>query len=130
MGAQNNAETRNGGEFRAFGLGFVGPDKRSGNNASSGRHLYKRGFWDDNSIVQADLGEIVWITVENINALGTHIEITSNNDGSRSLILPPFGCFTFKFSVFREEPVGWNFTISSFSDVFAVRYTIESTVVP
>jgi hypothetical protein len=120
----------NNAEFKAFGLGFRGPAKPYANTTSGGRHLYKSGIWDDNSVVQADLGETVWITVENNNVLGTHIIISSNKDGSQALVLPPFGSYTFKFSVLMEEPVRWYFTISSFSDVFSVRYTIESNLVP
>lgn len=94
------------------------------------RNFYAAGTWNGNTTVNASLGQAVWITVKNVNVLGTTISISPNFGQTQQLILLPLQQHTFSFSVFSEEPVGWTFDISTMSDAFIVTYIIESTWIP
>ncbi|TAL17603.1 hypothetical protein EPN96_04600 [bacterium] len=131
MGGFNNTEAATGDEkFKAFGLGFVGPNKGSHNPSTSGRHLYESGVWSRDASISARLGQVVWITVKNVNAIGTTIEITSNNGGRDAAILLPYLEAEFRFDNGGAEPLFWHFEVRTESDAFLVNYTIESTWVP
>ena len=94
------------------------------------RNFYAAGTWNGNTTVNVSLGQAVWITVKNVNVLGTTISISHNFGQIQQLILLPLQQHTFCFSIFSSEPVGWTFDISTVSDAFIVTYIIESTWIP
>lgn len=94
------------------------------------RNFYVAGTWNADTTVNASLGQAVWISVKNVNILGTTISISSNFGQTQQMILLPQQQHTFYFSVFSSEPIGWTFDISTVSDAFIVTYIIESTWVP
>lgn len=95
------------------------------------RHFYEAGNWTDNAEISANLGQAVWITVENVNILGTTISIRENNSQNvqQSIILPK-SKIEFQFTQFGTEPMFRKFNMRTNSDAFIVNYTIESTWVP
>lgn len=96
------------------------------------RNYHSSGSWNSDSTITGSFGQVVWITVENVNVLGTGIEIEANRGGVRykQSHLLPYVPITFNFSDFGEEPMGWTFNITPKADAFIVNYTIESTWVP
>ena len=94
------------------------------------RNFYAAGAWNGNTSFNASLGQAVWITVKNVNVLGTTIRISDQFGQTQEIILLPLLSHTFKFAVFGEEPLGWQFNVSTISDAFIVGYKIESTWIP
>ena len=95
------------------------------------RYLYATGVWNGDVAFSAELGQVVWIEVKNVNVLGTTITIDSGHlDGDRSMHLFPFASHTFRFNSLTGNVVGWSFRISTISDAFVVQYAIYSTWVP
>jgi hypothetical protein len=90
------------------------------------------GFWNGGTDLQMDLGQVVWITVTNLNVLGTSITIEAYvgdmQIGKRQdVILLQGRPYTFRYSIFSTEPVSWRFYIGTHADAFQVKYFIEST---
>jgi hypothetical protein len=96
----------------------------------NGRNFYAAGSWNGNTTLSASLGQVVWITVKNINVLGTTISISPSRGQAQKLILLPQQTHTFVFSNLTSEPFIWIFNISTESDAFIVAYRIESTWIP
>jgi hypothetical protein len=94
------------------------------------RNFYAAGAWNADTSFTEALGQAVWITVKNLNVLGTTIVVDSNHGQEQRLILLPQQSHTFYFAVFSSEPVGWEFDVSTLSDAFIVTYRIESTWIP
>jgi hypothetical protein len=93
------------------------------------------GFWDGSTDFSMELGQVVWLTVKNVNALGTTITVKAYVGGQqigskKDLVLIPGKSSTFRFSIFANEPVTWKFYIGTYADAFLVQYTIESTWKP
>lgn len=93
-------------------------------------HHYMSGSWNGDTSFDAELGQVVYISVRNVNILGTTITIDSNHDHSQSLILLPQQERIFRFDYFAAVPHGWHFNVSTNSDAFMVTYEIRSTWVP
>jgi RHS repeat-associated protein len=101
------------------------------------RYFYQAGNATGKTEINAELGQAVWITVKNVNVLGTTVRISEQAGAlsQRSIstqegILLPLTQQEFKFTTFGVEPMNRNFTIDSVSDAFIINYTIESTWVP
>lgn len=112
------------------------PTSKKSENPSKGpkdnKHFYTKGIWNNmgNDYLEADLGQVVWITVKNINVLGTTIEIEPNYGDKQVAVILPLSSVEFRFDLFAEEPVHWKFNVSSYSDAFIVGYTVRSTWIP
>lgn len=94
------------------------------------RNFYAAGSWNANTTVNASLGQTVWITVKNVNVLGTTISIAPNTGATQQSILLPQQQREFSFYRFGNEPMSWIYNVSTKSDAFIVTYKIESTWVP
>ena len=93
------------------------------------------GYWDGSTDFSMELGQVVWLTVKNVNVLGTTISVRAYAGGQqiglqKDVVLIPGKSSTFRFSVFANEPVTWKFYIDTYADAFQVQYTIESTWKP
>ena len=73
-------------------------------------------------------GQILIIDVKNLNTLGTTFSVSTHllNEEQSAIILPR-NTHRFKFSIFGEEPMGWNIKTKTSSDVCSVTVTIYST---
>jgi len=102
-----------------------------GLSAGSNRFFYKSGNWKRNADISGQLGQVVWITVKNINVLETTISIQDNAFyNTQQRIILPLSKVDFKFAQFGTEPMQREFRIRTNSDAFIVNYIIESTWVP
>lgn len=78
-------------------------------------------------------GQVVRITVRNINVLGVGVSISDNSAFGRTdeFILLPFMSRTLTYSLFAEEPVTRSFTLgTTVSDAGIYTADLESTWVP
>ncbi|MDO3377154.1 carboxypeptidase-like regulatory domain-containing protein [Geoalkalibacter halelectricus] len=94
------------------------------------RNYHSSGSWTSDTKVSGQFGQVVWITVNNVNWLGTGISISSNKGQYKESHLLPYLPVTFQFSTFSAEPISWQFDVSAKADAFVVTYTIESTWIP
>jgi hypothetical protein len=87
------------------------------------------GTLNGNGSISGNFGQSVKITFKNVNVLGTTLNITDTGPfgETQGIILLPQQSKTFTFSIFGEEPIFWNFDVSTVSDAFIVTYSIEST---
>ena len=85
------------------------------------------GSWNSDTTYVKKGGMTMKFEVKNINVLGTTLTIASNYGGSQSKIIPPFSTIEFSFDCFRNEPMTWNFDISTNSDAFIVTWVLYST---
>lgn len=106
--------------------------KKSETPPKDNKHFYTKGNWNNmgNDYLEADLGQVVWITVKNANVFGTTIEIEPNYGDKQVAVILPLASVEFRFELFAEEPVHWKFNVSSYSDAFIVGYTVKSTWIP
>lgn len=93
------------------------------------RYLYATGVWNGDVAFSAELGQVVWIEVKNVNVLGTTIIIDCDRAASQRMYLPPFMSHTFEFSCLDDVDF-WRFQVSTYADAFVVQYAIYSTWVP
>jgi hypothetical protein len=91
---------------------------------------HSSGSWNAGSTMHAQGGQAMTFKVKNASVLGTTLTITSNLDGTRSLIIPPLTTMDFEFTCFGSEPMGWKFDISTDSAAFIVTWDLYSTWVP
>ena len=92
---------------------------------------YESGIWTANTGFSPQLGQAIKIKVTNINVLGTTISVESvNTQETQQSILIPYKETEFKFTQFGAEPMNWEFKIRTESDVFSVKYKIDSSWVP
>jgi hypothetical protein len=68
--------------------------------------------------------------LKNTNILGASIKITDHLGVSHSQLLLPGQTVQMEFAIFRGEPVGWTFTVTTDSDAFVVAWQLWSTWVP
>ncbi len=85
------------------------------------------GSLNSNGSISGAFEQAVKLTFNNVNILGTTIQVTSSSGVTEQSILIPMGSATFTFYNFGEEPQEWNFDVSTVSDAFIVTYEIEST---
>lgn len=87
------------------------------------------GALTGDATVSGSFGQAVKLTFTNQNILGTTISVkdTSPFGQTKESIILPQQSVTFTFSSFGEEPMGWNFDVSTNSDAFVVSYGVEST---
>lgn len=90
----------------------------------------RSGIWTGDSSLSVSGGQAMRFFLKNRNVLGTTIQITADGGETHSLVLLPMGSAVMTFSRFGCEPMGWNFEISTNSDVFFVEWTLCSTWVP
>ena len=95
------------------------------------RNYAASGFLNGNASESYSLGMVVWITVENINVLGTTVTIYprvgTNNLTPQGAIVLPMMKHTFRFDYWGNEPMGWTFDFRTESDVLLANYRVEST---
>lgn len=87
------------------------------------------GALTGSATISGSYGQAVKLTFKNQNILGTTISVKDTGpfgETKESIILPQQSV-TFTFSSFGEEPMGWNFEVSTKSDAFVVSYGVEST---
>jgi hypothetical protein len=79
--------------------------------------------------ISGSFGQAVKLTFTNQNIVGTTISVkdTSPFGQTKESIILPQQSVTFTFSSFGEEPMGWDFDVSTNSDAFIVSYGVEST---
>jgi len=94
------------------------------------RNYHSSGSWTSDTTISGQFGQVVWITVKNVNVLGTGISISNDKGQSKESHLLPYIPVTFQFSTFDAEPINWQFDVSAKADAFVVTYTIESTWIP
>lgn len=82
--------------------------------------------------ISGQFGQGVKITFKNLNVLGTTITVEDKTPfgETQGIILLPQTSHTFTYGRFGEEPMYWEFDVSTVSDAFLVSYSIESTWVP
>lgn len=87
------------------------------------------GALTGDATISGSFGQAVKLTFTNQNILGTTIAVkdTSPFGQTKESIILPQQSVTFTFSSFGEEPMGWNFDVSTNSDAFVVSYGVEST---
>lgn len=102
-----------------------------GLDSAGNLYFYAAGVWREDTVFEADLGQVVTIKVKNVNILGTTISIGARpSNQSEQLILLPQVSHEFRFSTFSCEPIHWKFDVSTQSDAFIVNYEIKSTWIP
>ncbi|WP_336367391.1 hypothetical protein [Marinobacter sp. C2H3] len=81
------------------------------------------------STISGSFGQAVKLTFTNQNILGTTISVkdASPFGQTKESIILPQQSVTFTFVAFGEEPMGWDFEVSTNSDAFVVSYGVEST---
>jgi len=81
------------------------------------------------STISGSFGQAVKLTFTNQDILGTIISVkdASPFGQTRESIILPQQSVTFTFVAFGEEPMGWDFEVSTNSDAFVVSYDVEST---
>src|SRR4051794_23749313 len=92
----------------------------------NGRKLLGQGAWNADSSVSVLGGQGVSFQVTNINVVGTVVEITGRGQTQSATILPGLTA-TLDFSFFGQEPISWDFEVSSPSDAFIVSWCLYST---
>lgn len=87
------------------------------------------GALTGNATISGSFGQAVKLTFTNQNILGTTISVkdTAPFGQTKESIILPQQSVTFTFTTFGEEPMGWNFDVSTKSDAFVVSYGVEST---
>ena len=90
----------------------------------------RSGVWTGDSSVSVSGGQGMRFFLKNRNVLGTTVEIKAQTGETHSLVLLPLGSAVMTFTRFGCEPMGWQFEISTSSDVFFVEWTLCSTWVP
>lgn len=87
------------------------------------------GTLNSNSTISGAFGQGVKLTFKNLNVLGTSIQVADKSPfgETKGVILLPQQSVTFHFSRFGQEPMSWNFDVSTNADAFIVGYSIEST---
>lgn len=104
--------------------------------------LHSTGIWKGsyNKLI-GSFWQIVFIKVTNLNVLGTTVEISPLNrlmSPQRTVLAPkilptsellPNDSHIFKFYSFGDVPQGWEFDISTISDVQIIKYEIYSDLV-
>ncbi|AMQ88457.1 MULTISPECIES: hypothetical protein [Marinobacter] len=87
------------------------------------------GALTGDATISGSFGQAVKLTFTNQNLLGTTISVKDTDplgQTKESIILPQQSV-TFTFVNGGDEPMGWNFEVSTNSDAFIVSYGIEST---
>lgn len=81
------------------------------------------------STISGSFGQAVKLTFTNQNILGTTISVkdASPFGQTKESIILPQQSVTFTFVALGEEPMGWDFDVSTNSDAFVVSYGVEST---
>jgi len=87
------------------------------------------GVLNSNTTLSGSYGQGVKITFKNVNILGTTLTVsdTTSFGETKQTILLPLQSVTYTFTRFGEEPMYWEFDVSTVSDAFIVTYEIEST---
>lgn len=95
------------------------------------KKLHSQGTWSAGTEYEVQAGQGVVFLVENLNALGTTIRITSakTSDTEGSVILP-HSTASYRFDCFGVEPLHWKFDVQTDSDVFLVGWKLFSTWIP
>ncbi len=86
------------------------------------------GALTGSATISGSYGQAVKLTFTNNNVLGTTLFVEETSSGrTEGVVLLPLQSFTFTLTRFGEEPMGWNFEVSTISDAFIVSYGVEST---
>lgn len=85
------------------------------------------GLWNSDTSYTKKGGMTMKFEVKNINVLGTTLTIDSNYGGSQSKIIAPLATMEFTFTCFGNEPMTWQFDVSTNSDAFIVTWVLYST---
>ncbi len=87
------------------------------------------GVLNSNATISGSYGQGVKLTFKNINVLGTTLTVSDKSPfgETKGIILLPQQSVTFTFSRFGEEPMFWEFDVSTNSDAFIVTYDVQST---
>jgi hypothetical protein len=96
----------------------------------TGRRLLTSGTWNSGTNLSEQGGQGMHFHVSNLNPLGTSITIAAGSGESHSAIITPLGSADLEFSVFGNEPMGWDFDVSTDSDAFIVAWCLYSTWIP
>lgn len=97
---------------------------------SDGRRFLTGGIWNKDSTLAVRGGQGMNFVLKNLNVLGTTIRIKDHFNQTKSRIIPPLGEATMLFTAFGAEPMGWQFEITTNSDVFLVGWKLCSTWIP
>jgi hypothetical protein len=97
---------------------------------SDGNRLHSAGTWNSGTNLDVQGGQIMHFAISNLNALGTTIDILSNLGGHHNSVILPGGTVDLAFSCFGNEPMAWNFAVSTNSDAFLVSWNLYSSWVP
>jgi hypothetical protein len=87
------------------------------------------GIFDGDDSLQFHGGQAMRFKLKNLNILGAQIRISAKNE-DKQLLIPPLSSTDVEFTCFRNEPMYWEFDISTISDAFKVQWILYSTWIP
>lgn len=92
-----------------------------------GRLLLTSGTWNGDASLSLMGGQGMHFVITNINVVGTTITIESSDGSQDSALILPQTSADLKFARFGQEPLSWDFHVSSDSDAFIVNWCLYST---
>lgn len=97
---------------------------------SSGRRFHSGGIWSQGTTLAVSAGQSVNFIINTQLIHGTMLTITETGGQKKEAHILPGVTTEILFTSFGNEPMGWQFNISTQSSAFQVSWELYSTWVP